>query len=216
MITIGYRRQVAALLALVTSLALVPVAQAQAAAPRAGQFTSLCGAMDSTHPATVSHVMFILFENKSYGSIVGSKSAPYINQALISGCGLATNYHNYSHPSTSNYLALTSGAVQGKAVSADCLPSGCPQPQASIFSQLSEAGQTWGEYAEAMPSNCDKKDSTTRPLSMLMAAQGRTTTSGTPAGVLHVDPGAWGLLQLGRAARHDDLGKLPERAVPQH
>ena len=158
MITIGYRRQVAALLALVTSLALVPVAQAQAAAPRAGQFTSLCGAMDSTHPATVSHVMFILFENKSYGSIVGSKSAPYINQALISGCGLATNYHNYSHPSTSNYLALTSGAVQGKAVSADCLPSGCPQPQASIFSQLSEAGQTWGEYAEAMPSNCDKKN----------------------------------------------------------
>jgi hypothetical protein len=102
--------------------------------------------------------MFILFENKSYSAIVGSKSARYINQTLIPGCGLATNYHNYSHPSLPNYLALTSGAVQGKAASADCLPSGCPQTQASIFSQLSEAGRTWREYAEAMPVTCDKKD----------------------------------------------------------
>ena len=158
MIGIRYRTYLAALLAIVTSLGLIPIAQAQAAAPRTNAFTSLCGSMGGTSPSTVTHVMFILFENKSYGAIVGSKSAPYINKSLIPGCGLASNYHNYSHPSTSNYLALTSGAVQGKAVSADCLPSGCPQSQASIFSQLSTAGQTWGEYAEAMPGNCDKKN----------------------------------------------------------
>ena len=155
---IGYRAQLVALLAVLTGLGLTPAAQARAAVPRTAGFTSLCGAMSSTHPATVSHVMFIVFENKSYGSIVGSKSAPFINQTLIPGCGLATNYHNYSHPSTPNYLALTSGAAQGKAASADCLPSGCPQPQASIFAQLSTAGQDWREYAEAMPSNCDKKN----------------------------------------------------------
>ncbi len=156
----SYRIKLAALLAVFTSLGLLPIARAQAQAPgaSAGGFTSLCGALDSTHPATVTHVMFILFENKSYGSIVGSKSAPYMNTTLISGCGLATNYHGYSHPSTPDYLALTSGAAQGKAASADCLPSGCPQSQESIFSQLSTAGQAWSEYAEAMPGNCYKQN----------------------------------------------------------
>jgi phosphatidylinositol-3-phosphatase len=142
-------------LVLVSGLGLAPAAQAGVTAAAA---TSLCGSMDGTHPATVDHVMFIVFENKSYGAIVGSKSAPYMNRTLIPDCGVASNYHNYSHPSTPNYLALTSGTAQGKAASADCQPSGCPQTQASIFSQLGNAGQTWREYAEAMPGNCDKKN----------------------------------------------------------
>src|SRR5579859_6079948 len=153
---IGYRLRLAVLLAVVTCLGSVPLAQAGVL--RSGDFTSLCGAMGGTQPATVAHVMVIMFENKPYSAIVGSKSAPYLNQTLIPGCGLATNYHNYSHPSTPNYLALTSGTVQGKAVSADCPPFSCPQSQASIFSQLGGAGQSWREYAEAMPANCHKKN----------------------------------------------------------
>lgn len=144
-----------AALALLTAAGFLPSA-AGAAAQRATAFTSLCGAMDSTHPSTVPHVMFIVFENKSYKTVLNSHAAPYLTKTLIPGCGLATNYHSYSHPSTPNYLAMTSGTVQGKAVSADCQPKGCAQPQASIFSQLGSADQTWREYAEAMPTNCDK------------------------------------------------------------
>ncbi|MGD0066390.1 MAG: alkaline phosphatase family protein [Streptosporangiaceae bacterium] len=129
---------------------------AQAAAHAA--FTGLCGAMDTTHPGTIKDVMFILFENKSYGSIVGSSQAPYTNDTLIPDCGLASNYHNYSHPSLPNYLALTSGEAQGKAGDDDCLPAGCPQSQASIFSQVQGIGRAWREYAEAMPSNCYASD----------------------------------------------------------
>ena len=163
----GFRLRLAVPLAMLISLGSVPLAQAavpavpvpvQAALPREGDFTSLCGAKDSTHPARLSHVMFIMFENKSYGSIVGSKSAPYMNDTLIPSCGVASNYHNYSHPSTSNYLALTSGMAEGKAARADCDPAGCPQSQDSIFAQLGEAGQSWREYAEAMPGNCTKKN----------------------------------------------------------
>lgn len=162
---LGYRSRLAVLLAaLAAAMGFLPAAQA---APMRQQtsFTSLCGALQGMHPATLRHVMFIMFENKSYGAVVVSKSAPYMNDTLIPGCGVATDYHNYSHPSTSNYLALTSGTAQGKAVSADCLPSGCPQSQASIFSQLGAAGQSWREYAEAMPGNCDKKnyDNTSYP-----------------------------------------------------
>jgi phosphatidylinositol-3-phosphatase len=132
----------------------LPTPQAALAHPEA-PFASLCGAMEGTEPATVSHVMVILFENKSYSAVVGNRSAPYLNNTLLPGCGLATNYHNYSHPSTPNYLALTSGTAQGKASNTDCGPAGCPQTQASIFSQLGSTGRSWREYAEAMPKNCD-------------------------------------------------------------
>ena len=125
-------------------------------------FTSLCGAMDTTHPKTVKNVMFILFENESTSSIVGNSSAPYINGTLIHDCGYAADYHNYSHPSLPNYLALTSGTAEGAGADNDCLPSACPQAQASIFSQLGAAGRAWREYAEAMPSHCyaDNYDNT--------------------------------------------------------
>ena len=154
---VGYRWwRLAVVLAMAVSLGVIP--PVQASARRANTFTSLCGAMDGTHPATLTHVMFIVFENKSYNTIVGSKTAPYMTKTLLPGCGLAANYHNYSHPSASNYMALTLGTVQGKATSADCQPSGCPQPQDSIFAQLGNSALSWREYAEAMPSNCYKKN----------------------------------------------------------
>jgi phosphatidylinositol-3-phosphatase len=152
----GYRLKLASLLAVLIGLAAAPAAQA--GVPRATGFTSLCGAMAGTQPVTVAHVMFILMENQSYGAVVGSSAAPYLNTTLIPGCGVATNYHNYSHPSLPNYLALTSGTAQGKAVSADCTPASCPQSQDSIFSQLGSAGRSWQGYAEAMPANCDKRN----------------------------------------------------------
>lgn len=159
---VRHRLRLTVLLALLAGLGALPAAQAAPAAqvrvPPAAGFTSLCGALSGTQPPTVSHVMFILLENKSYSAIVGHPTAPYINTTLIPGCGLATNYHNYSHPSTPNYLALSSGTAQGKGTSVDCSPSGCPQPQASIFSQVGNAGRSWRQYSEAMPSNCYKRN----------------------------------------------------------
>jgi hypothetical protein len=55
------------------------------------------------------HVVWIWFENHSYGAIVGSGSAPFINREVIRRCGLATNYHSLVHPSLPNYIAATSG-----------------------------------------------------------------------------------------------------------
>ncbi len=150
------RRGLAAILAAIAAVAAAGLMPAAQAAPTAAGSTRLCGAMDTRHPARVAHVMVIVFENRSYSAVVGSPAAPYINKTLIRGCGLASDYHNYSHPSTPNYLALTSGTAEGKAASADCGPADCPQPQASIFSQLASAGLSWREYAEAMPGNCDK------------------------------------------------------------
>lgn len=114
-----------------------------------------CGTLAS--PPGYTHVIWVWMENRSYGSIIGSSQAPYLN-SLAAKCGLATNYHNITHPSLPNYLAATSGlgyaAVQ--KFKPDCSPSaGCSTPAASIFGQ----GETWRAYEESMPSNCDPADS---------------------------------------------------------
>jgi len=114
-----------------------------------------CGTL-TTAPA-YSHVIVIMMENHSYNTIIGSSQAPYIN-SVASECGLATNYHNISHPSLPNYMAATSGlGYKGIAkFDSDCNPvPGCTNSAASIFGQ----GETWRAYEETMPSNCDKSNS---------------------------------------------------------
>jgi phosphatidylinositol-3-phosphatase len=116
-----------------------------------------CGSVAT--PPTYRHVVWIWMENHSYGDIIGNKAqAPYLN-ALASECGLATNYHNISHPSLPNYLAATSGRDRdGLPVLSwlDCSPSAvCDTSAASIFGQ----GETWKAYQESMPSNCSRSNS---------------------------------------------------------
>ncbi|MBS2966190.1 hypothetical protein KGA66_24300 [Actinocrinis puniceicyclus] len=117
--------------------------------------TGPCGTL--TTAPTYTHVIWVWMENHSYSDIIGNSQAPYIN-SLASECGLATNYHNVSHPSLPNYV----GAVSGLAVSSlsqfdtDCGPSKrCSTSAASIFGQ----GESWKAYEESMPSNCDKSNS---------------------------------------------------------
>ena len=117
----GSRLVLAFFLTVATTLGAAPAVRA--GIPRTDGFSSLCGAMDGSHPARVKHVMFILFENRSYPAVVGSGAAPYLNNKLIPGCGLATNYHNIGHPSLPNYIAATSGL--GLASSGENTPARC-------------------------------------------------------------------------------------------
>jgi len=97
-------------------------------------------------------------ENHSYGDIIGNTAqAPYIN-SLASECGLATNYHNLSHPSLPNYVGMTSGLAGRslKPFDPDCNPSKkCSTSAPSIFGQ----GETWKAYEESMPTNCARSNS---------------------------------------------------------
>jgi phosphatidylinositol-3-phosphatase len=107
-----------------------------------------CGA-GSAPPVKWDHVVWIVFENKSYSQIIGSPDAPYLN-GLAAGCGLATDYHGLAHPSLANYIAMTSGSTQG--ITDDSGPSSHPLTAPSIFSQLGPGG--WRALQESMPSNC--------------------------------------------------------------
>jgi phosphatidylinositol-3-phosphatase len=134
--------------------AALPVATGSAAAAPVTA-TGPCGTLSS--PPSYTHVIWVWMENHSYNTIIGSSQAPYIN-SLAAQCGLATNYHNISHPSLPNYMSATSGlGYKGIAkFDSDCNPvPGCTTTAKSIFGQ----GETWKEYAESMPSNCDRTNS---------------------------------------------------------
>jgi hypothetical protein len=141
-------------LAAITGLALSLIGTPDATAAPLG--SGPCGTR-SAAGATYHHVIWVWMENHSYSSIIRSPQAPYIN-GLAAHCGLATNYHNISHPSLPNYIAGTSGlsvsAVQKFA--SDCSPSvSCSTTAMSIFGQ----GESWKAYAESMPTSCAKADS---------------------------------------------------------
>ena len=153
------RTRMAALMAAVPLLlgsgAAVTAATSASAMVSPATASSPCGTLTSA--PTYTHVIWIWMENHSYNTIIGSSQAPYIN-SVASECGLATNYHNISHPSLPNYMAGTSGlAYKGIAkFDSDCNPvPGCVTSAKSIFGQ----GETWKAYEETMPSNCDKSNS---------------------------------------------------------
>ncbi len=120
-----------------------PAKSAAVATPKAVA-SSVCGAM-ATGTAHISHVIWIVMENRSYSQVIG---APYIS-SLASQCGVATNFHNVSHPSLPNYIAMTSGRAMGQLPRTDC-PTFCPVSGPSIFTQT----RSWRVYAESMPGNC--------------------------------------------------------------
>lgn len=118
------------------------------ATPSATPTSGPCGT-STTPPTSYQHVVWIVMENKSYGEIVGSSSAPYLNQ-LARQCGVASNFFAETHPSLPNYIAMTSGSTQG--ITDDNGPSSHPLGVPSIFSQLGSGG--WRSLEESMPSNC--------------------------------------------------------------
>ncbi len=97
-----------------------------------------------------SHIYVIILENKEYSSIVGSRAAPYLN-SLIGRYGLATNFYAETHPSEPNYIALTSGGLQGTSTDGTYnldVPN--------LFDQIEASGRSWRLYAQGYPGNCFK------------------------------------------------------------
>jgi hypothetical protein len=95
-----------------------------------------------------SHVYVIIMENKEYGRIVGSAAAPYENK-LMSLYGQASDFYAETHPSEPNYIALTSGGLQGTSTDG-AYDLSVP----NLFDQIEASGRTWHVYAQGYPGNC--------------------------------------------------------------
>jgi hypothetical protein len=99
----------------------------------------------ATLPA-IAHTVVVVMENHSYGEVIGSSQAPYINQLAGEGT-VFTNSRAVAHPSEPNYLALFSGSTQG--VSSDSCPN--TFGAANLASELIAAHKTFTGYAESLP-----------------------------------------------------------------
>jgi len=100
------------------------------------------------------YILIIVMENKNFGQINGSASAPYLNQ-LAHNYSLATQYTACDHPSLPNYMCLTGANNYFSGL--DCSPTGlCTTSNSSIVDEVENAGLTWRAYLEDMPSPCYK------------------------------------------------------------
>ena len=127
-----------------------PSPQTRTIAPdNKGRFRSLAAtAATSGVIPRYDHVVIVVMENKSIGSIVGNTTdAPYINSLLSSGANFTQSYA-VTHPSEPNYLALFSGSTQG------ITDDSCPHTfdTDNLGHQLIAAGYTFAGYSETMPS----------------------------------------------------------------
>jgi hypothetical protein len=118
-----------------------------AAATPSARADGPCGKA-KTPPGRYDHVVWVVMENKAYGSIIGSSSAPYENR-LAAQCGWAKNFFAESHPSLPNYIAMTSGSPQ--RIRDDNAPASHRLNVPSIFAQL---GGGWRALQQSMRSTC--------------------------------------------------------------
>ena len=98
---------------------------------------------------TPDHVVMVIEENKAFGQIYGSASAPYINSLAAIGA-VFTDSHGLGHPSQPNYLELFSGSNQG-VTDNTVPPPGYPFSTPNLGSLLLGAGLTFGGYSEDLP-----------------------------------------------------------------
>ncbi len=95
------------------------------------------------------HIAVVMMENEEYGSIIGSRSAPYIN-GLARSYSLAGSAYAITHPSLPNYLALTGGSTFG--IDSDC--TDCTVGGAGLAGQLAAKRISWKAYMEDLPRAC--------------------------------------------------------------
>ncbi|MFF4289695.1 alkaline phosphatase family protein [Streptomyces sp. NPDC001633] len=114
-----------------------------------GLWGSAPGVAQAAALPTPDHVVVVVFENHAYEQVIGSSSAPYLNNTLKAGGANLTNSFALTHPSQPNYLDLFSGATQGVT------DDSCYTPQfsgaANLGSELIAAGKSWGSYNEGLP-----------------------------------------------------------------
>ncbi|GAA1247031.1 alkaline phosphatase family protein [Kitasatospora nipponensis] len=107
-------------------------------------------AQAATALPTPDHVIVVMMENHTYSQVIGSSSAPYINNTLKAGGANLTASYGITHPSEPNYYAIFSGSTQGRTDDS-CIGVGS-LTKANLGSELIAAGKTWASYNESLPS----------------------------------------------------------------
>jgi phosphoesterase family protein len=106
----------------------------------------------SYFPTPIRHVVTILLENEEASSVF--TAGPYETYLAHHYTYTAQDYA-VTHPSEPNYLALTGGSVFNRSGT----DAYTVIPNESIADLLEVRGESWGEFAQSMPTPCDANDS---------------------------------------------------------
>lgn len=129
----------------------VPASATAPAAPATTAPTSTIVTTPTPKPLVpdFAHIVTIVFENKEFGTVIGSPKMPYFNQ-LAQTYTLLTQFYAVTHPSLPNYLAMVGGDTLG--VTFDCYT--CLWAAPSLPDEIEASGRTWKTYQEDMPTAC--------------------------------------------------------------
>ncbi|MFI6936710.1 alkaline phosphatase family protein [Streptomyces sp. NPDC050287] len=131
-----------------------PLASLAAAVALTAGSIGLWAATGSTAQAaalpTPDHVVVVVMENHAYSQVIGSSSAPYLNNTLKAGGANLTQSYGLTHPSEPNYYMLFSGSNQGRTDDSCVSVGSISKP--NLASELIAAGKTWASYNESLPS----------------------------------------------------------------
>jgi acid phosphatase len=95
------------------------------------------------------HIVLVVFENKSFDTVIGNPMMPTLNR-LASENTLLTTYYATRNPSLPNYIALVGGDTFG--IETDCIDCFVDAP--GLPDLIEASGRTWKTYQESMPEPC--------------------------------------------------------------
>ncbi len=95
----------------------------------------------STH---FNHIIMIMMENTGFGTLIGNKNAPWINSAVKKYL-VEADYYGVTHPSQPNYIASTSGSLNG--VNSD---NDTSLNVRNVVDQLAQKNLTWHAYMQGL------------------------------------------------------------------
>jgi phosphatidylinositol-3-phosphatase len=121
--------------------------------PSSTRHSSEAGPRSASAAPGVDKVLVIMEENRSVQD--AEKHMPFF-MSQAQSYGVATNFYATEHPSLPNYLVVAGGSTFG--VSDDEDPDAHRLQGPSVFRQLISAGRTAKTYAEAMPTNCARRN----------------------------------------------------------
>lgn len=96
------------------------------------------------------NVVIVVGENQNFSTTYNSTNMPYLT-SLANQYGVGVNYYSDTHPSIGNYLNLVTGNILTDDDSKT--PQNFPVSLNNIALEVQNAGGTWKDYVESLPSN---------------------------------------------------------------
>ncbi|MFZ0312313.1 MAG: alkaline phosphatase family protein [Candidatus Korobacteraceae bacterium] len=100
------------------------------------------------------NVVIVVGENQNFSTSYNSSNMPYLT-SLANTYGIGVNYYSDTHPSIGNYLNLATGNILTDDDSRT--PQNFPVSLNNIALEVQNAGGTWKDYVENLPTNASCK-----------------------------------------------------------